>query len=470
MNRAVLLLAAALLSLSILVTGAVGTAGAVAPAVGGANETVESGPSTSATVERVGGTGALRYELTLSGLAEHDDVGLVVGRDATVVATTGMTTRSRDGQTWLRPTGDRDEATVSVRTTTGAADQSADRGEFFAADAWLLGRVPLVELRWEGPGDRTERRRLLDDVRGASDRITAGDRYALVGAQRQRTVEAGDGEIRIVSPAGTTVEPDADDLAAALDDAADRLDVGDRGDDVLLFALGRPARRGGESIPIRDEAWVNAESPLDDPNSVWLHEYVHTRQTFVLASDMRWFREASAEYYGARLAFEQERIDRAAMRSHLDGRPRTATLTDPASWTDGKAPYTKGARVLALIDRKIRLSTDGERSLEDVFRRLNAQEGRVTYDDFEDAVAAVAGHRMDGWLDRYVDGSEPVASFYPGGPERAGPLGGLWALLADAGPGAVFLGLSVVLSGVSSVPLYRYLDRAQREGRPGRPV
>ncbi len=453
----------------------VATAGAVAvPAGEAANVTVDDGPTVTTNVERLAGTDVLRYELSLTELSAYERVKLVVGRDATVVTADGMTATERDGRTWLQTTGEREEATVRVRTTVTATDDPTDGGEFFAAETWLLGRVPLVDLRWAKTGERVDRRRLLGDVQGDPTRVTTGMRYALVGDQRSVTVAAAGGRVRIVRPLGTQLGPKEDALAEALSDAAQRLDVGDRDDDVLLFALGEPARRGGESFPIHDEAWIHADSRLDDPNSVWLHEYVHTRQAFVLADDMRWFREASAEYYAARLASEQGRTSEAAMRAHLGGDPKQAALTSPASWDDPHVPYTKGARVLALVDRKIELSTDGERSLEDVFRRLNAHDGPVSYEDFTDAVTAVAGHRMDGWLDRYVDGTAPVAGFYPGDPGQGGLLGSLWALLADAGPGAVFLGLSVLLSGFGSVPLYRYLDRlADREDsddRPGRPV
>ena len=468
-SRAVVGILLLIFGLGCLATGS----GAASPVDEGSNVTTAGGPTVTTTTERVGGSEILRYELRLTGLAEYERVKLVVGRDSTVVAADGMTTVQRDGRTWLREAGDGDDATVRIRTTISAAEEPSDSGEYFATDSWLLGRVPLVELRWTGTGEGVERSRLFDDVRGTAEGVTAGSRYALVGAQRHTTVGAADGTVRIVSPAGTRVGPDEDALASAIGDAADRLDVGDRGDEVVLFALGSPARRGGESFPVHDEAWVNADAPLDDPNSVWLHEYVHTRQDFRLAPEMRWFREASAEYYAARLAYEQDRISRAAMEEHIGGSPTTAALTTPASWEDPHAPYTKGARVLALVDRKIRLSTDGERSLEDVFRRLNAHEGAVTYADFTDAVAAVAGHRMDGWLDRYVDGTAPVAGFYPGGPERQGLLAPFVQGLDEAGPGAVFLALSVLLSGIGSVPLYRYLDRIERDGRderPGRPV
>jgi predicted metalloprotease with PDZ domain len=208
---------------------------------------------------------------------------------------------------------------------------------------------------------------------------------------------------------------------------------------------------------------VSASEPLDSPNSVWFHEYVHTRQAFEVTGEMRWFREASAEYYAARLAFEQDRIDRAAMETHLDGPGRRATLADPTTWRDERVPYTKGARVLALLDRTIRTSTDGERSLETVFRRLNAHEGPVSYADFERIVADVAGHSMDRWLDRYVRGPTPVASFYASEPARVGVID-VFAAGLDGGQPDVVVALVATLSAVAaSLVLYAYLRRLDAE-------
>ncbi|WP_335998778.1 hypothetical protein [Halorientalis halophila] len=446
-------------------TGAIEDTGAT----GETDDAGEPRPTVDATVERVGATDALRYDLSITDLSALERVTLVVGRDATVIESEGLSVRKRGGRTWLRPADGADSATLGIRTTVSGADRPQGSGEFFATDEWVLGPVPLVELRWGTAGERERTLPLGDDLLGSSE-TTAGQRYALVGEQRTTTVSAADGQIRIVQPADTTTRAGSDELTAALAAAAERLDVGDRGDDVLLFALGSPARRGGESFPGRDEGWVHADAGLDDPNSVWFHEYVHTRQEFVLTDGMHWFREASAEYYAARLAYEQGRITESEMHTHLGGSAVHATLADPATWTDRSVPYTKGARVVWLLDEKIRLSTDGERSMVDVVRRLNEHDGPVSRGDFRDAVAAVAGHRMDGWIDRYVDNGVPVASFYPNEPARSGPFAAVLSLPVGARRAVSFLGVAVLLSGLVSVPLYRYLDRLEREDPPSRPV
>jgi hypothetical protein len=240
------------------------------------------------------------------------------------------------------------------------------------------------------------------------------------------------------------------------------LAIGDRDGEVLLFALPEPARRGGESVPARDEAWLNAGSAVNDPNNVWVHEYVHTRQSFQLEPDMRWFREASAEYYGARLTYEQGRITREQMLAHF-GAPRAAQrLTTPAEWSNRRVPYTKGARVLAVLDRNIRQTTSGQRSLEDVFRRMNHHDGAVSYADFRDIVASVAGHRMDAWLDRYVAGDTPIGSV-SGPPVEAGFAPALERTLGSAGQGVVFMAVSALLSFVAAFPLFLVLNRFDPE-------
>ncbi|MFB6073884.1 MAG: hypothetical protein ABEJ89_02600, partial [Haloarculaceae archaeon] len=201
-----------------------------------------------------------------------------------------------------------------------------------------------------------------------------------------------------------------------------------------------------------DEFWVNASEPLASARSVWFHEYVHTRQSFALAPGMAWFREASAEYYAALLSESRERAAAGALSPARFGPPSNATLTDHATWAGGRTPRRRGARVLAALDRRIRRATDGHQSLEDVFRRLNHHDGRVTYEAFVQAVNGVAGTPMDGWLDRHVAGSAPVGD--SAREVRAGgTVGGAGEVLQ------VFLPVSFALSLLASFPLYGLLRR-----------
>jgi len=436
-------------------------------AVSGTDPATAAGAPVSVGAEWDRGVGELRYELVLGTRAGPESASFVVGNGTDVVVAEGTETEWHNGQRVLRWDGERDSIRIVLRTTAGDGEATDTDVDVVAADGWTLGEVPFATFRWSHNGS-TERVRPLGDDLGALDgdgRRTFGDRFVLVGAQRTVTDAAHGQRVRLVAPAGTTIAAGEREVLSALTAAAGQLRVGAKDDDVLVLALPAPARRGGQSFPVHDEMWVRADEPLDDPNSVWLHEYVHTRQSFVLADEMAWFREASAEYYAAWLAYEQDRISRAEFRDHLDGEPRRVALTDPEAWSGPGVPYTKGARVLAMLDGKIRAATDGERSLQDVFRRLNEHDDPVTYAAFTDAVAAVAGRRIDAWLNRYVAGPDPVAPYYNTEPPESGLLDSLRDAAAQGHPGALLLAAVVLFSGVGSLPLYRLLARRERRRR-----
>lgn|GEM_PF-1319495 len=441
------------------------TAGTTAGEAGSGDGTGVSGGGTAVTVTRADET--LRYELTVSPDDDLDRLWVVVG-GATVVEAAGFERAESDGRTRLTWTGTENARVVlAVRAPRqGAADGPAGR-ESVATEAWTFASVPFVELQrvTDGEVERSwplsERARNLADAQGVY-----GDRYALAGPTEVVTRSNAGRQVRVVVPADATPVEDPTAIADALADATGRLDVGDRDESVLAYAV-PGVRRGGESVPARDEFWVEAGSRLDDPENVYLHEYVHTRQSYRPAADMRWFREASAEYYAARLSYERGAISERQLRGHLDGGPSRATLTDPATWDSDGVPHHKGARALAVLDAKIRAETDGHRSLEDVFRRVNRHDGSVTYADFAQAVNEVAGTSLDGWLDRHVAGDRPVTDRYP---SESGVLEvtlgvdstPLVSLSPPFSPALTFLVLSVGLSVAMASPLYRVLRRLER--------
>ncbi|MFB6087894.1 MAG: hypothetical protein ABEJ85_05180 [Haloarculaceae archaeon] len=418
---------------------------------GSANGTASSSaPVTSVSVSRTD-AGAISYDLRLSDLGDVERLWVVVGDSATVTATAGLTRRSGGERTRYRWTGE-GPVTLSLTVAGGAANATTA-----VTDDWAFGPVPFVEVQAD-TGDSLVRdwplsRRLVVD---ATDTGVVGTQYALLGdhdAVTRRTLTGR--RLRLVVPAGTEIAAGRGAVLDALAGASRRLNVGDRDAVALGFAVSG-VREGGGSVPARDEFWVNADAPLTDPENPWLHEYVHTRQSFTLATNMRWFREASAEYYAARLSYEQGLIERERLHDKLDGPPSDATLTAPASWTDPQTPRRKGARVLAVLDHRIRSATYGFRSLEDVFRRLNDHEGPVTYAEFEQAVSEVAGTSMDGWLDRHVAGSAPVTDAYP----TESRFLGAGVVGVTLGPRqSAFVTLSLGLSLVAAVPLYGLLRR-----------
>jgi len=47
------------------------------------------------------------------------------------------------------------------------------------------------------------------------------------------------------------------------------------------------------------DLWVQDTEPTDIARNVWLHEYVHTQQSYEADREVEWFTEATATYYAA---------------------------------------------------------------------------------------------------------------------------------------------------------------------------
>jgi|GEM_PF-4334340 len=171
--------------------------------------------------------------------------------------------------------------------------------------------------------------------------------------------------------------------------------------------VGWASRQGGGEVCLRGEQ-----------RAIWdglmTHEYVHTRQEFSTADDMEWFIESSAFYYMAVVPYQRGTMSEERGNERLREPTRTDNSSDLDSLTltDARSTHTlasyRGAPVLAALDHELRSRTDGERTLEHVFRAMTDERGPITYDDFQRIVADVAGERMDDWLDRYVAGSAVV--------------------------------------------------------------
>jgi hypothetical protein len=249
------------------------------------------------------------------------------------------------------------------------------------------------------------------ETRIAAEGGTTGASVAFLGEYTTATQRTGDQRFRLVVPDAATFDATARErVFATLRTARRDLEVGAVDDRVTVFVTTAPIRRGGVTFPQRvadaQNVWVRDDVPVDATSNTWIHEYVHTRQSYDLAPELGWFTEASAEYYAALLTLHQGRIDYDAFHDHVTvDRHAADRLADQSTWTRDRTPYTKGRRVLAALDARIRTESDGTATLEDVFRRLNDHGGTVTYRDFVEQVNGVAGTDLSDWLDRHVRGT-----------------------------------------------------------------
>lgn len=279
----------------------------------------------------------------------------------------------------------------------------AGPGRFIFVDVgeWALVSRPSVSHRWGWVGpDRVG----FESEMRAAEGVT-GEVMAYLGEYELFTHQAHGQEFKLVVPERADLVEDRTELFASLSDAADRLRVGDPDEEVFMVAA--PTRnidwgvRGLQGGPA--DMWVRDFERLADPDNVWLHEYVHTRQDYAAASDIEWFTEGSATYYAAWLTLQQDRISFSEFRDRMargTGSFSGSILAEPGTWRSN-ANYPIGALVSGELDRQIRLASDGEQSFDEVFRQLNAHDGVVTADVFQralvragDEAVAEAGERF----------------------------------------------------------------------------
>lgn len=225
----------------------------------------------------------------------------------------------------------------------------------------------------------------------------------------ETTTAAGE-RVRVVRPATAAGRLDEGELLDAVSSAAARFDAGPPPEETVTVVVVPKVHENARGVHVdgmddRGRAVGNGYVYVDDASdaTTWVHEYVHTRQTFTAGPGMRWFAEATAEYYGVRLAAGSEAATVRRVDEAFGDVPRSnGVLAVPETWESVHVPYRKGGQVVAYLDRRIRAATGGERTFLDVFRRLNGRDG-LAVGDLKDATAAVVGDRsLDDDVDRYV--------------------------------------------------------------------
>ncbi|WP_311170452.1 hypothetical protein [Halobellus ordinarius] len=327
---------------------------------------------------------------------------------ATVVSATGFV--HRDGRTY-----EWDRSTTRPRIDYRLpANQSVDRSgpiggpgrlTFVDVGEWALVSQPSTSHSWgwvRGDG-QIGFETSLEAEQGAT-----GDAIAYLGPYEERTHTAHGQQFRLIVPEAADLEVPPETLFASFASAADRLRVGDRDETVFVVAAPTPERLdwGVRGLHAGDsDMWVRDVERIDEANNVWLHEYVHSRQGYTAAPDSRWFTEGAAVYYAALLTLEQDRITYDAFRERLRYGERSyegSILAQPGTW-QRNANYHVGALVAGELDRQLRLATDGDASLQEVFRRMNAKDGVVTGADLRSSLRATGGSAVADLGDRYLE-------------------------------------------------------------------
>ena len=295
---------------------------------------------------------------------------------------------------------------IDVNRTTDESEAAADRGSYVFADTgqWALVSRPATATYWNWSGGGTVELDRAVELDGSG---AVGSRMVFLGEHTEHVRTAHGQTFRLVVPdVADPVEPPAA-ILDALEAASNALRVGSR--DATVFVVAAPSGeldwgyRGLQTVEA--DFWVRDDERLDTADNIWLHEYVHTRQSYKSTSEVYWTVEGSAVYYAALLSLEQGLIDFDefhAMLAEGEQRPyRDAVLANQSTWRQ-HPDYQKGALVAGEIDRELRLATAAERTFGDVLRAMNAHDGPVTESDFHRMIEQAGGSAVLEDAERYT--------------------------------------------------------------------
>ena len=390
-------------------TAATASAASASAASASADETIVRTIELSLTPEEPGSVRAVVEYRVPSPVTQ---LGVSVGEHSTVTGTDGFE-RAEDGSyEWTEST---DAPTLELRVdanrTSGGrrgpvggdaldaglespvdADGIDDGFVFVDAGQWALVQVPQVGTRWRwtGADDVDIARKTVVNGEGAT-----GGEMAYLGPVQRYEAAGREETIELVVPERATLNATPERVLGSLVAASEDLRVGARSERVFVVAAPDDVDWGIAGLQYgEDDSWVLADSPVDSADSVWLHEYVHTRQSFTTSGSARWFVEGGANYYAALLAYEQGNVSYASFRDNLARGQRDRygddVLAFPRTWSGG-GDYLKGALATGAVDLALRRETNRTASFQAVFRDLNAYDGTVTNTVLLDAVEDAGG-------------------------------------------------------------------------------
>ncbi|MEF8806351.1 MAG: hypothetical protein V5A63_20005 [Bacteroides sp.] len=366
--------------------------------------------------------------------------------------------RTDDGWIWERSAAPETATLTHVVTanrTEGGILEATSTGE------WALFNWRDADVRWSYSRAADAPEPTVVEQAEAVGEGVVGPGYAYLGPYETET-RAVDGEtIRLVVPETADMAASPVAVADALARASDSLRVGARNDRLTVFVAPEPIEAAGRlsraGVGGRRDMSVGADRRLDTADNAWFHEYVHSRQSYEAGPGVAWFEEATAEYYGAWLAYDGSHVSAATFYDYVrTDREGDAVLRESA---DGDpATYFKGMHVAAALDAELRDATGGDQTFQSVFRRVNAYNGTVTYETLATLVETVAGESRDGWLATYVgtDALPSVPDYLDERTPTATPAaGGSQQDAGDSSVLAVVLFVAALLVGVGTFLFWR---------------
>ncbi|MEF8843640.1 MAG: hypothetical protein V5A62_18780 [Haloarculaceae archaeon] len=403
-RRALAVLAATLFVVSVLSTSVTAEGAPTRPSSdGSAPSATENG--TVASVEN-----ALAFDYAFERLPERPGSVRVVVTTTVPDNVTRVTVSPPDGATVTGTVGYDDDtgpdewvwertagatATMTYVVNVNASDdgrvEAVDTGDWALFD-WRALTLHWTYTRTAGAPEPA----VVERPAGTVGPGVVGTGFAYLGPYARETRIVEGETIELVVPAAADPVEAPGTVADALATASASLRVGARSDRVIVYVAPAPIEATGRlsqggNVTATD-VYVSADARLETADNAWFHEYVHSRQSYEAGENLAWVDEGTAEYYAALLAYRQGLVPADEFHAYVrTDRASDAVLAEAAP--RAPASYFKGMRVVAATDAGIRTATDGQHTLESVFRAMNAHDGPVTLDVAAGFVGDVAGER-----------------------------------------------------------------------------
>jgi predicted metalloprotease with PDZ domain len=276
-----------------------------------------------------------------------------------------------------------DKMTPRVRVTARRGLESRATLEFTAPKGWsvITPYAPVGEHRYEF--DDPERR--LDRPEGWMLAGRIGTRGEMIGSvQTIVAAPSGDGARR-------------QDMLAFLNWNLPRLLEVFPGfpGRVLIVSAGDPMWRGGLSGPA--SMFLHADRPLISENrtSTLLHELAHVGMGIRADEESDWIVEGLAEYYSIEALRRSGGISERRHAEALASLEKWAKHTPTLFGARSNGPITaRAVLTFRQADAELRAVTHGEKSLDDVARRLAGARGEVTLARLQKIGQEIAGRPL----------------------------------------------------------------------------
>jgi len=314
-----------------------------------------------------------------------------------------------DADYWYEWDGQTAEPSITLDKPVNQTSSRLDGLDFVGTDDWAFTDNVWTYAYWWAPDP--ESINYFGSAQPGETGGISGQNWIYLGDYERHEFESDSESFQLIVTEEANPETSVEEVGQRLVESSEMFDVGSESATVTAFVVSNPLRRGGRASGA--DLWVHEDSLW---GTTLRHEYIHTRQNYSQGSEVDWTSEASANYFAYLLALKQDYISYHEFRRKLlDGRKYRygVTLGDPGTWEDSLADYNLGSLVLANLDARIRDTSGGSGTLEDVFRRMNGHEGNVTGEEFETYVRETAGTSLSTFFENQIHSEADPLSVPP---------------------------------------------------------